>query len=239
MDVYPMFCAIADRIQLESRSPLDALDATLAIWSQLLARRKRLSDDQEIGLFGELLLLRALVVSTDESDAVASWRGPLAEEHDFGFGEIDAEIKTTTAEVRRHWINGLTQLVPTEHRTLWLVSVQITRAGAGHGESLPELIDAVRSLLRGDESRRLYDETLSTLRWSDRDRDLYPQRWTLRSTPRAFQVGPAFPTLTSESLVRLGLLGSEIIQVRYEINLTHRDDDEPSEPLASALRELT
>jgi hypothetical protein len=115
-DVYAMFCAVADRIQLEGSSPLAALEATLAVWGRLLARRKRFSDDQEVGLFGELLLFRALLMTVGETIAVQSWRGPLAEEHDFGFWDADAEVKTTTAESRRHWISNLTQLVPSAAR---------------------------------------------------------------------------------------------------------------------------
>jgi hypothetical protein len=238
VDVYAMLCAIADRIQLEGNAPLDALDATLAVWARLLARRKRLSDDQEVGLFGELLLLRALLETAGEAVAIASWRGPLAEEHDFGFSGDDAEVKTTTAEARRHWINNLTQLVPTTGRPLWLVSVQITRAGSGHGESLPQLIKTIRSALVDHDTRKRCDEVLMALHWSDDQQELYPQRWTLRSAPSAYPIDSSFPALTSVSLVTLGWAANEITQVRYELDVTHRDGKIPAEPLASALQQL-
>jgi hypothetical protein len=238
-DAYPMLCAIADRIQLEGIAPLDALDSTLAVWSRLLARRKRLSDDQEVGLFGELLLLRERIETAGDAVAVASWRGPLAEEHDFGFVDVDVEVKTTAGERRRHWINNLTQLVPTKGRPLWLVSIQITRAGAGQGASLPELIVAVRTSLGDHEARRRCDEVLDKLHWSDDQADLYPQRWALRSPPLSYAVDASFPSLTSASLVTLGMAAHEITQVRYEVDVTLRDPGFPSEPLASALQKLS
>src|SRR5207302_797447 len=103
-----------------------ALDETLAIWSRVLARRSRMSRDHEVGLYGELLLVRALMTAWTVGEAVASWRGPAAEEHDFGLPQFDVEVKTTTSERRRHWITSLTQLMPTRSRPLWLISIQVT-----------------------------------------------------------------------------------------------------------------
>lgn len=238
-DVYPMLCAVADRIQLDGNAPLAALDTTLDVWGRVLARRKRLSDDQEVGLFGELLILLALIEALDSGDAVDSWRGPQAEEHDFGFAELDLEVKTTVGELRQHWINNLTQLVPSLGRRLWLVSVQITRAGHGHGRTLPELIDAVRTPLTDAVTRARFEHVLASLRWDDDQPDLYPQRWSLRSQPRAYHVDASFPALTSASMTTLGLSPSELTQVRYELDVTHRPSADPPEPLTTALQRLT
>jgi hypothetical protein len=238
-DVYPMLCAIADRIQLGGVDPLAAVDATLEVWSRLLVRRKRLANDREIGLVGELLVLRALIGAMGEVAAVESWRGPLGEEHDFGFAGDDVEMKTTTGESRKHWIGSLTQLVPTPGRPLWLLSVQITRAGTGHGDSLTELVGSVREKCLDDTARTRCDEVLAAVGWSDDQSDLYPQRWTLRSVPRGYHVDSSFPTLTAESLTTLGWTSNEIAQVSYELDLSNRDPDDPPEPLASALVLMT
>ena len=238
VDVYAMLCAVADRIQLEKTAPLEALESTIVMWERVLARRKRLGDDQEIGLYGELLILRALIETVGQDVAIEGWRGPLAEEHDFGFSDSDTEVKTTSRETRQHWVSNLSQLVPTRNRALWLVSAQITRAGADHGESLPQLIAAVRTLLASNDHRRRYGEVLTKLHWSDDHQDLYTQRWTLRSAPKAYRVTASFPALTSASLTTLGWAANEITQVRYEIDLTSRRPGNPVEPLASALRKL-
>lgn len=238
-DVYPMLCAVADRIQLEGAAPLAALEATLELWGRLLARRARLSQDQEVGLFGELLLLRELVHVCGAADAVAGWRGPLAEEHDFGLTELDLEVKTTTGERRRHWITNLTQLVPSGSRALWLCSIQLTRAGAGHGQTLPELVDAVGALLTDELVRARFEEVLRSLNWKDEQRDLHLQRWGLRSRPRALAVDGSFPALTPAAFAALGLGAGELTQVRYELDLSDRQSADPPEPLRTAVEQLT
>jgi hypothetical protein len=91
----------------------------------------------------------------------------------------------------------------------------------------------------GDAARRRCDEVLAKLHWSDDQNDLYSQRWALRTAPSAYQVNTSFPALTSASLVTLGWVANEITQVRYEVDVTHRDSGVPSEPLASALSPLS
>jgi hypothetical protein len=99
--------SIADRIQPAGADPLEAFVDTLEVRRSILTERSRMSATAEIGLFGELLVLQA-VISTAAATPTA-WRGGLGEEHDFGLPDVDAEIKTTTGERRRHWIHGLTQ----------------------------------------------------------------------------------------------------------------------------------
>jgi hypothetical protein len=79
---------------------------------------------------------------------------------------------------------------------------------------------------------------LTSLCWTDAELDLYPQRWTLRSAPRAYHVSPGFPALTSASLNTLGWAPNEITQLRYEVDVTHRPADFPSDPLATAIQHL-
>jgi len=231
-DIYPMLCAIADRIQLDGDPATDAVERTVELWRALLAKRKRLSDEQEIGLVGELYLVRRLVKALGADPALSSWRGPYAEEHDFGFPGFDVEAKTTRSERRRHWINGLTQLVPTQGRPLWLVSVQVTRGGLGDsGRTLPHLIDEVRRLLIGASAQARFDSTLSKLNWSDDQRDLYRQAWVLRTEPRSYAIDMTFPVMSSASIGTLGIDLDELVDVRYEVDLTNRPAGDPPPPI--------
>jgi Putative PD-(D/E)XK family member, (DUF4420) len=142
VDGYCMLMAIADRVQLDGVDPLVALEHTLATWQSILATRTRMSPQAEVGLVGELLVVSALLATGVAG--VAAWRGGLGEEHDFGLSDADVEVKTTTAERRHHWVHGLGQLMPTGEVPLWLLSLQLTRAGEGEGERLPDLIDRLR-----------------------------------------------------------------------------------------------
>jgi hypothetical protein len=219
VDGYAMLMAIADRIQLEHVEPLPALEDTLKLWRSILAERVRMSLQTEVGLFGELLIVRALL---DTSVAAAtSWRGGLAEEHDFGFDDADVEIKTTTGERRHHWIHGLTQLVETAPTPLWIVSLQITRAGDGDGETLPALIDSVLAAT-SDVDRSVTERNLTAVGWQEDARDLFDERWRLRTRPLALRVDDALPRLTPALLVSAGIDTARLREVIYEIDITDR-----------------
>jgi hypothetical protein len=238
-DVYPMLCAIADRIQLDGMAALDAYEAALETWARVIAPRRRLSEDQEVGLYGELLVVEAVASTSDAFTAVKSWRGPLAEEHDFGFDDTDVEVKTTRGELRQHWISTLTQLVATQGRELWFVSVQLTRAGAGHGRTLTELVQTVEGLLDDPVQVNHYRTTLEALGWDDKQQDLYVQHWELRSAPAAMLVDISFPKITPTSLVAIGASSAEIVDVRYRIDVSARASAYPSaKPLRAALERL-
>lgn len=218
VDGYAMLMAVADRIQLDGFEPLAALEETLKTWESILSTRTRLSPEAEIGLFGELLVVRALL-ETGTGGATA-WRGGFGEEHDFGFSDADVEAKTTSGEKRRHWIHGLTQLVATGDTPLWLLSVQVTRGG-DQGETLPELIDQISSMA-DEHGRSRIEANLAEIGWSDEQRDLFDERWRLRSTPLALRVDTDFPRLTPTLLSKAGVDMAALRQVAYEIDLTDR-----------------
>jgi hypothetical protein len=186
----------------------------------LLAKRKRLTDEKVAGLIGELLVLAHVLDSIGEEIAIPAWLGPLAEEHDFGFPMFDAEVKTTLAEARSHVIGSETQLEPVPQRDLFLVSVQITRAGAAATSfTLPELVEQVRTRL--EQGLRVFDNTLDILGYRDSDADLYRTRFQLRSVPRAYLVDSTFPAITSALLDEVVPQRSLVGGVSYRVDISH------------------
>ena len=186
-EAYSLLQSVTD--QLQQGDDLErALHVALDAFRGLLARAPRLSEDQEIGLFGELVALDRLIDGVGETEALAAWLGPRAEEHDFVLGEADVEVKTTRSERRIHVIHGLGQLTPTPGRPLHLMSVQVTGAGAaGNGQTLPELIERIRRRLRS--GRTDFDDRLtdcgSTRRvsWSAVNRASTPLMGPSRRSP--------------------------------------------------------
>jgi hypothetical protein len=232
VDGYGMLMSVADPIQLAGADPPAALIETLEVWRSILAERARMSATDEIGLFGELLVLQALV-STGAA-APTAWRGGLGEEHDFGLPDVDAEIKTTTGERRRHWIHGLTQLVKTGSTPLWIVSVQITRAGDGRGHTLPGLIDLVLAAV--DQTMHdLVAKNLGEAGWREDTRDLFDEHWRLRSAPLALPVNDELPRLTPDVLKRADVDTSGLRQVVYEIDLTGKSPAEQLPPTLAVI----
>ena len=218
-EAYSLLQAVTD--QLQQGDDLErALHVALDAFRGLLARAPRLSEDQEIGLFGELVALDRLIDGVGETKALAAWLGPRAEEHDFVLGEADVEVKTTRSERRIHVIHGLGQLTPTPGRPLHLMSVQVTGAGAaGNGETLPELIERIRRRLRS--GRTDFDDRLTDCGWEDAQSDrLYTTRLLVRSEPRFYTVDEDFPAITSAGLSRIVTRPELVRSIDYRIDVT-------------------
>lgn len=209
-----------------------AVNAAVANLRNLLASRTRLSEEQQRGLLGELLLLERLLQEHGPA-ALEWWLGPAAEQHDFACPSYDLEVKTTSAEKRRHTISGVDQLKPNPGRPLWLVSIQVTRAGGAEGRTLAELVARVRSLAPGDD--RLV-AALHEVGWRDEDADLYTRGHLLRSTPRAYLVDDGFPAITSER-IRSAVPHPELISdIVYRVDVSNRTPGDPGPELHSFLQ---
>lgn len=209
-----------------------AVNAAVENLRQLLAARTRLSEEQQRGLFGELLLLEHLLQEHGVT-ALSWWLGPEAEQHDFALPSFDMEVKTTTAERRRHAISGVDQLLPNPNRPLWLLSIQITRAGGAAGRSLAELVARVRELVPGDERLR---RALQDTGWRDEDADLYTRRYILRSAPAAYEVDDDFPALTGERIRSVVPHADLISDIVYRIDVSDRRAGVPAPELESFIR---
>jgi hypothetical protein len=214
---YGLLASIADDLQIEQRPLAAAVAAAVLRQRDILTTRSSLTIEQEIGLFGELLFLEFLIGVMGPEPAIASWFGPLSEEHDFVFDDIHLEVKTTVSEQRKHVINGLAQLVPVPGVPLSLVSIQLTRAPPSSGDALPTLIARVRDAAGGHSVR--LDAMLAASGWDDHDEDLYPTRWTLRSRPRAFVVDQDFPALTPKRIASTVPRFALVSDVIYRVNV--------------------
>ncbi len=192
--------------------------------------RDRLSTENEVGLFGELLFLQYLVSRIGPTEALSSWQGPMSEEHDFVFPSLHLELKSTTSERRRHVIAGLSQMVPLKGTQLMVVSIQLTRSVPIAGETLSDLVDRTRHSLSGHGAS--FDELLVRRGWSLENWDLYPVRWVLRSTPRAYSVDSAFPAITPGLIAPVVPNFGLVSDVSYRVDLTELEFVELSDPFA-------
>ncbi|MBE6482582.1 MAG: PD-(D/E)XK motif protein [Actinomyces ruminicola] len=227
-EAYSLLQSVADQLQ-RGDDMERALHVALDAYRGLLSRAPRLSEDQEIGLFGELVALKRLIGAIGERRALAAWLGPQSEEHDFVLGDCDVEVKTTRSERRVHVIHGLGQLAPTPGRPLYLMSVQVTRAGASDdGSTLPGMIERIRRRLRA--GRIDFDDKLSEFGWEDARADrLYTTRLLLRSKPRFYAVDDGFPAITSAGLGRILTRPELVRSIDYRIDVTDLDP-EPAPP---------
>jgi len=218
-EFYAVLEEIADRLQLKGASPTAAFGETLANWRALLRPTERMSDEQRLGLFGELLVLDRILISTGPG-SIGAWTGPMAEPHDFRLGEREIEVKTTASRKRSHLISSLEQLEPSPGRQLFLLSIQVEPAGNTAGLSLTELVDRVRAhLAPGTVHRESFESSLLVgWRYSDVHGPLYRERYQLRTAPVLVRVTDDVPRLTPSLLA--GMPGSQRIEdVQYRITV--------------------
>lgn len=236
-EAYVLIESIVDQLE-NGASFRHAVSESLSGLKNLLAGRRRLSEAKEAGLIGELLVLGHAIQRNGEDAALDAWLGPLAEEHDFGFDDFDVEVKTTRSEARSHIIGSETQLQPTQGRVLYLISIQITLAGAAAGGfTLSELIASIRSEL--DSSRRVFDMALKGLGWTDADADLYLTKFQLRTTPRSYAVDLEFPAITGLRLDQVVPQRGFVSAVSYRVDVSHLPHEAPPAPLDNFCEDIS
>jgi hypothetical protein len=216
--VYAFVTTVVDELQLGGRTLADAVAAGVARHGQFLAARSILGPEAEVGLTGELLVLRHLMGTVPASDAVRLWQGPLSGPHDFTVAGLDLEVKTTTSGTRSHIIHGLGQLTPVLERELWLVSIQVTRSSPDTGTTLTGLVNEIRTLLGGASME--FNDRLEAAGWHDDDADLFTTSWALRTMPRAYAVDGTLPAITREVLVGALARHDLVSEVTYRLDVT-------------------
>lgn len=218
-EAYPLLRSVADLVQLESAAFADAVRRSLASYHDLLAAAAQMPIRDEIGLYGELLVVSHLIDTIGPDDAMKAWRGgDEPEEHDLGLADDDIEVKTTTSENRRHWISTLDQLRPTLGRKLWLLSIQLTGAGASEAARLPDVMARVEGQLPG-ELRSTFRSRIARTRYRPEQPHDSFRLLRLRSTPACFLVDGDLPRIDRDILARGGALVAGLDEVNYAIRL--------------------
>lgn len=191
-----------------------AMISRIRAWQAFMKRDSDgvLSTEEEIGLFGELVVLRNLLDDgVSEFDALDSWAGPEDGLHDFLLGQGALEVKTTVAPagflVR---IANLDQLDDSLHQPLFVAAVRL--AQLGDGVTLPELIDQVTGQLRDPGAAALLNSRLVSAGYLDAMRPQYRRRFRCSElTYRA--VGADSPRLTRANVP------ASIHEARYSLDL--------------------
>lgn len=226
---YGLLATIADELQIEKMPLAAAVAAAVTRHRNVFASRGALTTEKEVGLLGELLFLEYLIHQVGAGPAIASWQGPLSEEHDFTFDSVHIEVKTTSSERRRHVIHGLDQLVPLRGVPLSLLSIQLTRTSPEGGRTLPQVVAHVRKLAGGHQVA--LNAMLASFGWDDDDADLYPTFWALRSEPRAYDVKGDFPAMTPDLVGPVVPNFALLSDVSYRVDLTDLHCDALPDPI--------
>lgn len=216
--VFTPFCReIVDAIVVQQREPWKAVAATIRSWqSAWKPIRQEMDKTVQVGLFGELLVLRSLMIPALGLAAVDQWSGPESERHDFVGEKLHIEVKTTRKSRPEHEISRLDQLrVPSGFQLLF-VSIQLEETIGGK-ETLATQVDAIVDLLRGNAA--VLDGFMTKMFYIGWSEEMRTSGELLRFFVRGaevYAVDEEFPRIPDDFLPPSG-----IVSVKYTVDLAN------------------
>jgi hypothetical protein len=201
----------------DERAAISAFITRLKRWQNFLEKHnpEGLSEIAQQGLYGELWFLRQLVFPHFELlKGLRCWTGPKGTQQDFQFSSCAVEVKTTSAKQHQKLaIASERQLDDTGAGAIVLLHLSLD-VRQGQGETLPEIVANVRSLVAEDAISR---DELENLLFEIGYLDIHTTRYenvgyTIREH-NYFRVGVDFPKIIEADL-RNG-----VGDVRYTISV--------------------
>lgn len=218
-DLFTMMAVdVIGAVEESSHLPEDRLAARLVdrvrAWQEFMQRSGSglLSPDEELGLFGEVLMLRTLLEKgMPPAAAVQAWQGPVGGCQDFAINTGGIEVKSSASGGRFiARVSSLEQLDDSTRNPIFVAAMSL--AGDEAGQTLGECISHVRSQLDGDSALDMFTVRLLHAGYAERVASHYGRRCVLR-TLRMLHVQGAFPRIT-----RTGVPAG-IVKARYEVDL--------------------
>ncbi|GAA4003916.1 PD-(D/E)XK motif protein [Sphingomonas humi] len=232
--VFSGMCSeVIEAVAVRGREPAAATAAIVRKWQAALRNSKTMMEQRaQVGLVGELYVLKQLMLPLLGPSAIDQWSGPHFERHDFVSGDVHIEVKSTRKSKHEHEISRGDQLNAPDGKSLLLVSVQLESTIAGN-ITLATLIDEILAEIQDDFTAQAeFIDKVERVGWSDM---LRPSPELMRFFVRAiavFEVDDEFPRLPDELE-----LPSGIISVRYTVslaNLPSLGQDEVMERIVAA-----
>ena len=169
----------------------------LAKWKRFFQSEKDLimSDEMQAGLYGELTFLR-WGLNRIGHQIVSGWAGGNAETHDYYILQHGIEVKSTTKkEPYRAVISSEYQLDEQDVPGRLFLQFYALRKSKSAGESLPQIVQNIRSLLANDPTAaQAFNAKLNQYGYFDEVASLYTTGFHVRDS-YSFEVRPGFPRI--------------------------------------------
>lgn len=214
----PMANQIFAGVSIQGRKPIDAIVETMEEFRGALKPLKPdLTLAEQIGLFGEIWVLRYVLIPNIGARACSLWSGPHAERHDFIGDNAHIEVKATTKSEDKHEISRMDQLRAPSRKKLLFASIQLEKSEGGEN-TLATLIDEVIEALGANgKAIDAFESRLAKMRWHDGLRQSSElKRFSLRDA-LFFEVEGSFPRLPDDYVPPRG-----ITAIKYTIDISSR-----------------
>lgn len=215
-----MVCNVVDALDDAANENVDQANQLrvflrrVLAWQEFMRKGAQpLGAEAEIGLFGELIVLEALIeAGLPPHDALNSWLGPVNGLQDFEIGTGAVEVKTTIADTGFiAKIGSLDQLNDNIRKPLYLAAVRLKQIASGR--TLPELVAALKStVISEQDTHRLLTDKLIAAGYFDGQQHEYIRRLQLNEI-LVHEVAPGFPRLIR------GAVPIAVTRATYEIDL--------------------
>ena len=228
---YDLFLRIVEDLfeTIEKSSSLGIQECLLKIaerfyaWREFLKRKSiKLDRSGQIGLFGELIVFKALNFSgLDANKLVDGWVGPKRGIHDFVFSSTTVEVKTCSNNDKIIYVDSVDQLSPVDGCALVLAIVQIEQSTIGI--SLADLVNLCRGLFSEDSfSRSEFDNLLLKLGYLTADESKYSDQYVVTKTD-------FYPVLDDFPRLKRGDIPTEVYDASYQMSLARYSGEKITE----------
>lgn len=233
-EVFAAFAESLVRSVTRSRTGRECVFALLdriQVWQNFFRiSRGYLGVDARAGLFGELHVLRSLILPAIGAErALTAWVGPTKTQQDFHCSRAAVEVKTTRGEMPgRIRVSSARQLDPVSSGRLLLIVVYLSVTADG-GMTLPELVVTLRTELatEGEATRMRLDDLLVRQGYLDIHESIYAgEHYSIRNVS-GYEVLEDFPS------IRESLLPNGVRDLQYSLDLS------VCEPYAISLAQVT
>jgi hypothetical protein len=175
------------------------LQHLLHTWQEFFkGDRKPLGDRAQLGLMGELTVLKDCVLNElNPNKALKAWTGPLRGLHDFVFKTCNIEVKSSIGiNNRRFIIHGENQLQIPLDKQLYLFNPIFDNSD--DGDTLSDMVASIKSIIRSDPlTSEVMDTSLSKVGYHAIHSEHYDNQGLklIKSDMIKYQVEDGFPRL--------------------------------------------
>ncbi|MGC6430340.1 MAG: PD-(D/E)XK motif protein [Jejuia sp.] len=209
-----LYSVIFERLDLDQSAEqiLFSLKHIFRQREKLFKSAQSVTRKEAMGLYGELTLLKELLeVSDDFKSTLEGWRRPALSTHDFDFGEIGYEVKTTGLSTNTVKIQSENQLEKLNHDKLFLICYRVECFASTTVNSISLIAEEIISLMN---NRILEDQLCEKI---GRDFDEFKFDITCHFKI-VNEVTESFPKLIATNM------NENISGVKYEISMSYIEE---------------
>ena len=210
--------------------PRDDVQSTLVsilnrfkLWKSMLGKSPKniLSDNEILGLYGELIIFKEYFLSQLEiTDAINCWRGPKQDEQDFIFSssllEVKSQFSSSDSKISISSENQLDDISGTIY--LCHQRFSTSEAAVPKSQTLNQIVHDITKLVsHSPESLQQLRDLLKEAKYTIPIKE-YEKLTFLRDQITFYKVGTEFPRIIAK------MLAAGISAVRYSLTLAHCSD---------------